>query len=182
MQRQHRASDGEISDVLSQWARWRERQRYDDNGLGFPKSTNLGKLLDGLPSTTCTLCHGRKQIPGHKVNAHARFVPCPLCAGLGNIKANPDDVKVNPAFIRSTAPPSSYGDDPQSERVDEIFCRVLSKRERDVVEAEYLSNGTQEIKAVRLCITYSTYRRVLWTATDSIERMLHAADSMCDVL
>lgn len=156
-----------IEDVLERWARWRVYRASND--LGYPKSTILGKILDGLPSTTCTLCHGRKQVPGHKVGAQARFIQCPQCAGQGRIKADPDRVRVNPAFIRSTVTPGCYGQDPQSEQVDRIVCAKLSAQQYDVIMEEYSKNGTQVTKAQWLRISQQRYSEILCNAKDVIE-------------
>lgn len=156
-----------IREILEQWARWR---RYRASGdLGYPRKTILGKILDGLPSTTCTLCHGAKRVAGNRVGADARWVTCPQCSGEGKIKADPDGVKVNPAFIRSTASPAGYDDDPQSQHVDWLVCVKLTEYQRSVLLIEYTHNGTQEMKATREGISHSYYSRTLRDAIRGVE-------------
>lgn len=156
-----------IREALEQWARWRQYRASGE--LGFPRKTILGKILDGLPSTTCTLCHGGKRVAGSRVGADARWVTCPQCSGEGRIKADPDGVKVNPAFIRSTANPASYDEDPQSQQVDWLVCMKLTEYQRSILLIEYTHSGTQEMKAMREGVSHSYYSRTLKDAINEIE-------------
>lgn len=74
-----------IRDIMWDWSYWRLHR-----GIAIqPTSTMLGRLLSGLPSTTCTLCHGHDKIPGHTIGSTMPFVKCPRCID-GKIKVNPD--------------------------------------------------------------------------------------------
>lgn len=73
---------------MERWAKWRAGARASES-LGLPRVTIIGRVLDGMPSTKCTLCDGQGKVPGWKVHAHAHFVQCPQCGGAGKIKADP---------------------------------------------------------------------------------------------
>lgn len=67
---------------LERWVRWAFGARI------YGRST-IGKLMDGLRSTTCATCRGRKRVEGWKVGSDATWVdPCPACSGEGHIRAD----------------------------------------------------------------------------------------------
>jgi hypothetical protein len=72
------------------WARWASGSR------GYQRSIT-GKLMDGLGSTTCRTCGGRRRVEGWKVGSTDPWVdPCPDCNGLGRINGSLDP---EPGFI-----------------------------------------------------------------------------------
>lgn len=140
-----------IKDLMEAWERWRrERQR-----LGYGR-TILEKCLAGMPGTNCPTCQGRG-----KTNA---YPTCPTCSGEGRVKLDPSATrnKINPAFI-----PSTYRlpDDPTSETIDKLLCQLRAKDNTKgyyfVLMQEYTRIGTPEIKAQRMHITHSYYRKLL---------------------
>lgn len=97
---------------VEEWVRWR---RPSSNGLGFPRTTQLGAVLDGMPSTDCPTCRGRRRAYGGD---------CPTCSGSGKIKSDPDVGKINPAFLKSTRITGYQPDNPVCERIDRLVCEM----------------------------------------------------------
>lgn len=97
---------------VEEWVRWR---RPSSNGLGFPRTTLLGAVLDGMPSTNCHVCRGRGQAYGGD---------CPTCSGSGKIRSDPDVGKINPAFLRSTRVRGCQPDNPVCEQIDRLVCKM----------------------------------------------------------
>ena len=141
-----------LKELMERWAAW--RLRGYDIGIGWPRRTTLGRAIDGIPSTQCTLCHGRKQIPGHRVGALVPFVQCPQCRGDGKVKMDPSKIKANPAFIRATS--AGYEiDDPVSELIDKVVARDLKAKETKVITVEYSWIGRQRDKALKAGYSYA---------------------------
>lgn len=161
--------DERFKDLMEQWAAW--RVRGFDTGIGWPRRTTLGRAMDGMPSTQCTLCHGRKQVAGWRVGALIPFVCCPQCRGEGKIKTDPSKHKANPAFIRSTS--AGYEiDDPVSELIDLVVSRHLKPKESKVVIIEYSWIGRQRDKAIKAGYSYSHYKKLLDDGQGIVEEAL----------
>ena len=158
-----------LRELMEQWAQW--RIRGFDIGIGWPRRTTLGRAMDGIPSTQCTLCHGRKQIPGHLVGALVPFMPCPRCKAEGKVKMDPSKIKANPAFIRSTSPGYEV-DDPVSELIDRIVARDLKPKQKKVIITEYSFSGRQRDKAEHTCYSYSHYKKLLADGESIVEAAL----------
>ncbi len=129
----------------------------------------------------CPLCHGTGKLP-LSLTAERRTVTrcCPVCEnekdrreschrcrGAGRVTIV--TAWVNPASIRSTAPP---GQDWQSWMIDDL---VTGWREHDrtfwmnrVVVREYFHNGTQAMKAHRMGVSAVWYNKRLLAAYRSI--------------
>lgn len=75
-----------VREYMETWARWRHR------GFRFqlaPTTSITGRLLDGMQSTTCPTCLGRKRVEGWKVGSFAAWVdPCPTCIGSGRVSGS----------------------------------------------------------------------------------------------
>ena len=148
-------------EIMQQWARWRKCRITA--GIGWPRKSMLGRMMDGMPGTNCPTCQGRGK--------NQEFETCPTCSGEGRVKLDPGGKKVNPAFI-----PSTYRlpDDPQSEDVDHLICelRAADKTYKYfyVLWAEYVKpNGTQDIKARRMNMSHGYYRYLLHEAHKLVE-------------
>ena len=161
-----------LKELMERWSAW--RIQGFDVGIGWPRRTTLGRAMDGMPSTQCTLCHGRKQVPGHRVGALVPFVQCPQCRGEGKIKTDPSKIKANPAFIRSTS--AGYEvDDPISELIDRVVAMQLKEKEKKVINAEYSWIGRQTDKARRVGYGYGLYIKLLSGAHGTIKSALRQA-------
>ncbi len=106
-------------------------------------------------------------------NAKAASFTCHRCRGAGTVTVISQ--WVNPAAIRSTRPADGTGDW-QSWMLDDL---VTGWRDEDrtfwmnrVVIREYFHNGTQEMKAARLRISESWYKKCLRAAYLDIDRAL----------
>ena len=72
----------DVRHYLERWVRWAFGARM------YSRST-IGRLMDGLRSTTCATCRGRKRVEGWKVGSTAPWVdPCPACFGEGHFRAD----------------------------------------------------------------------------------------------
>lgn len=109
---------------VEEWSRWRKAPK-PGRELGFPPTTQLGKILDGMPSTDCPTCRRSGKAYGGD---------CPTCSGSGKIKADPDTGKINPAFLRSTRQGSFQPDNPTCEKIDRLVCEL---RRDDYSVAQY---------------------------------------------
>ena len=158
----------DIRDKIERWARWRVSEHRYSMGYG---PTVIGRMLDGMPSTKCTVCDGAGKVAGHRVGAWSPHVECPNCAGNGKIKALSTKRKINPAFIPST---HREVDDPMSEHIDRIVSGFRGKQDKYfwVIIHEYCTSGTQEQKARRLNISYVNYKKRLQRAVEFIEEGL----------
>lgn len=163
-----------IRDLMEGWARWRIGKRSE--GLGWPRKTLTGKLLDGMPSTKCTICNGKGYVTEKDIQSIQGRLDCPMCGGEGKIKADPRGVKVNPAFIRSTVPYFASYDNPVFVRIDRIvsdFGREDEKRSLFfVIWYEYVRYGTQQTKADRMQLSERRYVQLLDAALAEIETRL----------
>ncbi len=158
-----------LRELMEQWAQW--RVRGFDIGIGWPRRTTLGRAMDGMPSTQCTLCHGRKQVAGWRVGALVPFLQCPQCRGAGKIKTDPSHIKANPACIRSTSPGYEI-DDPASELIDRVVAQQLKPKEKRVLVEEYNCSGRQRDKAERIGYSHGLYRKLLCDGHTKIEVVL----------
>lgn len=145
----------DVRDAMKQWATWRRGRT--SAGLFWPKSTMLGRVLDGMKTVRCK-CRGSNQ-------------DCELCYGTGKVKLNKEDGKINPAFL-----PSHHGqpDDIQSQTIDRLMCELAmhakTKKLFRVLWAEYVRGlGTQEVKAQRLRLEHGHYRKLLHLGHEAIE-------------
>ncbi len=66
----------DIREMMESWARWCWCRRG-----GMPAVTQLGKVIEGLPRTTCPECRGWKRTRQHSV--------CPKCDGTGRVRLDP---------------------------------------------------------------------------------------------
>jgi hypothetical protein len=145
----------DIVSVLEEWARWMAQRHFH----GWPASTVLGRVLDGLPSTLCTLCLGKKWLQGAKFGLQGKIV-CPRCSGQGSIKINDSEALINPAFISSTD--STYRI-PKiqfnylAHKVDLVVQTGLTRRQKQVTYLEYGEPGSQYRKAKILKISPPAY-------------------------
>lgn len=142
--------NNDIRRILEQWAQWRQTKIAAH--LGFPSATTLGRMLDGMPGTICPACRGHDE-------------HCEICFGTGRVKLEVGD-KTNPVFIRSTR---REPDDLQSETVDRLMCELRRSLKTQkyffVLWAEYVrSLGSQEMKAARMNVSFSYYRKLLHQA------------------
>lgn len=149
----------DIVGVMEEWARWTSQR----NTKGFPASTVLGRILDGLPSTKCTLCDGYGVVKGAKFGLSGRL-QCPRCHGNGKIKADHTPSKINPAFINSTdqtyrLPKIQFNF--LAHKVDHVVQTGLTDKQKDVAYIEYFEPGSQYKKAKILNIRQNTYSELL---------------------
>lgn len=169
-----RAHDRDVVPLCQRWAEWRLTRNSD--GLGWPRRTVLGRVLDGMPSTKCIACQGSGRVAGHRIGAVVAFVHCALCEGAGRVKADNDPACCNPAFIRSTAPFASDREEVISERVDALVAGLGGADETRslyfVLFFEYTRSGTQRMKAQKLGISDRWYRDLLGRAHDHVRRGL----------
>jgi len=160
--------DNWVRGFMQEWGAWRL-----DGGhrLGWPRRTMLGKAIDGMPSTRCTVCHGAGRVDGKRVGAYARWVTCPQCGGQGRVKLDPSMRKTNPAFIRSTRGPLI-----EDNRVCECIDRIvagwrtsgLTLKYHFAIMYEYTRPGTQSDKARRMHISQGYYSKIVAYAEDMI--------------
>ena len=155
---------------MEDWARWTS-QRHTK---GYPASTVLGRILDGLPSTKCTLCDGYGVVKGAKFGLSGRL-QCPRCHGNGKIKANDTPSKINPAFINSTdqtyrLPKIQFNF--LAHKVDLVVQTGLTNRQKDVAYIEYFEPGSQYKKARILGIAQQVYSKYLFRVHRKVTQSL----------
>ncbi len=152
----------DIRELMELWVRWRCSGHRRQLGYG---PTMIGRMLDGMPSTKCTICNGAGKVAGHRVGAWADHVTCPNCAGKGKIKALSTMYKINPVCIQSTHRES---DDPVSERIDQLVAGLSQEGKTlkywFILYYEYLRSGTQEMKAAKMGWSQQYYSRLLQEA------------------
>lgn len=76
----------DVDHYCERWARWRALgTRFV--GPSQPSVTLLGKIMDGMRSTTCPDCKGEGRCPAHKYGGiPGTFInPCPRCDGEGKV-------------------------------------------------------------------------------------------------
>ena len=185
-----------VKGAIESWARWCA------SGHVVRNISMTGRLMMGAANNVCPgwlddvaarrghdpwcpMCHGTGRLPMKltaTVRRSRRVCPCcenekdrrercHRCRGAGVVEVVAQ--WVNPAAIRSTAP---SGLDWQSWMLDEM---ITGWREQDrtfwmnrVVIREYFHNGTQDLKAQRLRISQSWYKKCLRAAYLDIDRAL----------
>ena len=192
-----------VKGACESWARWcasgHTARAVSMTGrlmMGAPGNTCPGWLDDVAArrghDPWCPLCHGTGRLP-MKLAAtvlRSRRV-CPCCEGESDPQGKPTDRRlrchrchatgiveivsqwVNPAAIRSTAPP---GLDWQSWMLDELITGWRDEPAtfwmNRVVIREYFWNGTQDMKAKRLGISMGWYKKRLRAAYLAIDQAI----------
>lgn len=141
--------------LIEQWAQWRRGGR---TWLGYPRTTQLGHVLDGMPTTICPTCRSKGKAYGGD---------CPTCSGSGKIKADPDVGKVNPAFLKSTRSAQHQPDNPICERIDRLVCQM--KR----LEFEGKMFPPRAYYAFMQEFCRQDYRRIQWMQRQNISQDEH---------
>lgn len=160
----------DIVSICEEWARWLHQR----GSTGWPSKTQLGKCLEDMPSTTCTLCQGKGKIRGALIHTELDFVHCPRCAGQGRVKIESTQTKINPALISAT---EKHGHIPKiqfnllAHNVD-LIVNELKKTQKEVVFIEYREPGSQHKKAKILKIPQQTYSWRLQQAHKKITNYL----------
>lgn len=156
-----------LDQMMHLWARWREDEMF----YGWPPTTTLGKIVDGLPSLKCVRCNGKGSLPlmdGGKEE-------CPVCLGDGKVKASPGGVKAHPGLIRSTAT-MGYGrfDNDLMGRIDNIVNSIhfLTDKQRNVVRHNYYLSKNRKEAVKKLKITYRDFGETLDSALKIIDGRL----------
>lgn len=73
-------SEIDVKAYCERWVRWAFGGR-------MAKVSITGKLMDGMRSTVCPTCKGRRRVEGWKVGSTAQWVdPCPVCGGEGHVR------------------------------------------------------------------------------------------------
>jgi len=179
------------NDLLEAWARWLYNGRYSSGettiakmrrgmkSLKCPTCRGEGEVLrygkNGNQRVLCPTCEGacavdpRIKIPRHPSKECSQCAgtgsmgpdkkTCFPCRGRGRILGRSINDKVFPAFIRGT---SMSFDDPIYYKIDRFINR-RKRRERRVIDQEYLWSGTQEIKAQRLSLRYPEMTQQLFS-------------------
>ena len=161
----------DIVSVMEEWARWMVQRNFH----GWPAKTILGRCLDDMPTTKCTVCDGRGKIPGSEVGSSYQFIKCEVCKGLGKVPTASTATKINPAFIQSTD--STYRI-PKVQfnhiayKVDLVVQNTLTDRQKGVVYVEYQEPGSQYRKAKILGINQRTYSDHLIRAHTKVAQCL----------
>lgn len=136
-----------IVGVMIQWAQWRKVNIKEQLGYG---PTITARMLEGMKSTRCpdypVGCGGEGTVILKREGRSDR-VMCPVCQGSCRISARSKETQINPAFIRSTY--RGEPDDPQSEQVDKLVCK-LPHLQMAVVLEEYCRGGARQSKCARL--------------------------------
>jgi hypothetical protein len=156
----------DINFELERWARWRIVRA--NGGIGWSRTTVLGRMLDDMPSTKCIACNGAGRVSRQSIQVIGSYVTCSMCGGQGRIKADPRATsKINPAFIRSTRQSGPGQVDPVIERLDYLIAQLRvghKQRWYDVLIEEYHGLGTQKMKAARIGISPGYYSKLLQSA------------------
>ena len=162
--------DLNVVSVMEEWARWMTQRNFH----GWPAKTILGRCLEDMPSTRCTVCSGRGKIPGHEVGSSREFIKCDVCKGLGKVPMTASISKTNPALIAGT---ERFSRIPKvqfnfiAHKVDLVVQNSLTDRQKDVVYVEYREPGSQFKKAKILNLQQSAYSRLLNRAHSKVEKV-----------
>lgn len=162
-------------EALERWARYCAIR--EDGGTGWAKRTLLGRMLDGMPGTTCPKCLGKGHVHIQPDTGPKVKLECPTCDGQGRVKLDTRETLVNPALIMPTGSKARYDDDPVAQRVDWIICAHMTEDSRIILRLQYLRNGTQEQKARRLRISQGHYSKILGEAVEELRGMIELLET-----
>lgn len=145
----------DIVGIMEEWARWMVQRNFH----GWPAKTILGRCLDDMPSTRCTVCSGRGKIPGHEVGSSREFIKCDVCKGLGKVPMTASSTKINPALIAGT---ERFARIPKVQfnfvaHIVDNVVQELPENLKNVAYTEYQEPGSQYKKARIIGIPQQTY-------------------------
>ncbi len=149
----------DIVAVMEEWARWSSQRDFH----GWPSKTILGRCIEDMPTTKCTTCDGKGQIPGKEVGSTKEFIHCEMCKGKGKIPMTSSISKINPALIGGT---EQHRHLPKiqfnflAHKVD-LVIKELPENQQEIVGYEYCMAGSQAKKSRILQIPQQKYSREL---------------------
>ena len=117
------------------WGNWGKNNREIYAMLGYPRHSQIGRMLKAMPTTRCPNCSGARAVLLPNSEGIVEKTACPRCAGSGRINAKSSTTQVNPATISGHGLKRTEINEFFS-HIDEVVC-TLNPVERQLIILNY---------------------------------------------